>query len=76
MKRCLSSAQEIMTAYYDAPIANDFLRVAGVLRFVADKFVPYEEQIIDNCWYEVPNPIRGELYSAAADLEDVVNKHK
>jgi hypothetical protein len=71
-KKYISPAQEIMDDYYGAPIANDFMRVAAVLRAVANKLIPYEQEIIDNCWYEVPNPIREELYSVAAELESMV----
>jgi hypothetical protein len=70
------AAQAVLDAFTEDNCLHDWKHnhynvdaLAAALRAAADQVAPYETEIIDNCYYEVPNPIREKLLAIAAELE-------
>jgi hypothetical protein len=63
------AAQAIENAYFNADGFGYRNGLAAALRAAADQVAPYETELIDNCYYEVRNPVREQLLTIAAELE-------
>jgi hypothetical protein len=70
------AAQAVLDAFTEDNCLHDWKHnhynvdaLAAALRAAADQVAPYETEIIDNCYYEVQNPMREKLLAIAAELE-------
>jgi hypothetical protein len=71
-KNLSPAAQQVLdAAWFSKYLDRDDVEVivASALCAVADFVAPYETEVIDNCYYEVKNPVREQLLSIAAELK-------
>lgn len=61
----LDAYEQSSEAYYE-----ERGQLAAALCAVADQVVPLEHEIIDNLWYDKPNPIRDQILAIAKELKE------